>query len=311
MYSLTLRQAKDTLKAILYGACGQPIPEFKGWTKTITEGDKDGNITTIPNIIWFFWDSTKKPDIVLATIARVRRLNPKHDIRVIDSSNLSHFIDTSFMDRKDVSIQHKSDLIRLELLNAHGGIWCDATCIFNESFDWVHHESTSRNLDIIGYYRARDTIDDRFPILENWFLATPKNNRFIENWLKEVRNVVFLGVEKYFSEIKHRSDFSEIEQGSNRGSYHAVYFAAQIAMRETDGFSGSFRRAEDSPYLYQEAINWDREKMAAILCRIRSPSPVPPVIKLTYSNRYLIPIMQRLKLVKKNSILGNFLSETR
>lgn len=304
-----IRLWKDAFKSVIYGATSgsSSAPEFGDWTDSLTINPRSGCAGNIPKIIWFYWDKPERPDLVRATIERVRRLNPDHEIRVIDLESAAGFIDASFLKRADLRPQHKSDLIRLELLAKYGGIWSDATCIYNEDFSWVQHVSREKSPDLIAYYRNKDTFDRNFPILESWFLACPPEAGFIVAWKDEFRKVIDVGSHEYFNRIRERADFSEIRQGITRGEYLVVYFAAQIAMREMGNCGFYLRKAEDSPYLYQDMVKWDREWMATYLCRLRCPDPVPPVIKLTHSNRYLLPFMISHGLVRKDSILGQFL----
>ncbi|WP_081827960.1 glycosyltransferase family 32 protein [Kozakia baliensis] len=299
---------KNFCKVLFYKPKDIPVPSFSGWNDTLVCHKISKEKRDIPKIIWFFWDKFEKPTIVKATIERVKELNPDHKVNLLSYDNINEYMDFSSLETKDASIQHKSDLIRLELLSRYGGFWCDATCIFNESFEWVHKINRENYHDLIGYYRARDTLVTDYPIIENWFLACHPDNEFIAKWKREVQTVISLGTKKYYQNLLERPDFNSIAQGSDRGEYHSVYFACQLAMRATPNFSFYLRKAEAGPYLYQETIQWDREKIAAIICRLPIFSKIPPVIKLTYSNRYLLPALIKFGLVKKHSILGNFLS---
>ncbi|NHN92261.1 glycosyltransferase family 32 protein [Acetobacter sicerae] len=304
-----IRFWKDAFKSIIYGITTRSPypPEFKGWTNTLDINPHSQSDSNIPKIVWFYWDQKEKPDLVRATIDRVCLLNPDHEVKIIDTENASEFVDASFLSRNDIPQQHKSDLIRLELLAKYGGIWSDATCIYNENFSWIQHISQEKSPDLIAYYRNKDTFNKNFPIIESWFLACPPNNNFITEWKNEFKKVINTGTHEYFNSLKKMPNFNDIKQGITRGEYLIIYFAAQVVMRKTEKPSFHLRRAEDSAFLYQDMLNWNREKIAAYLCRLRQPNAVPPVIKLTHSNRYLLPFFISHGLVKKNSILSNFL----
>jgi hypothetical protein len=305
-----LRLLKDAVKCIYFGAFSndKSSPVFKGWTDTIVLNPKPSTHSHIPKIIWLFWDTVEKPPLVRCTIERVKLLNPDHEIRLLDARNLSSYIDAAFLSRDDITLSHKSDIIRLELLAAYGGIWLDATCIFNEDFSWAHTASAENSSDLVAFYRAQDTYDSCFPIIESWFLACPANNEFMISWRDEFRNVIRLGSNGYFREVEGRSDFTDLKQGILRPEYLVLYLAAQIVMRKSVGARLFLRKAEDSPYLYQESVKWDRVRVATMLCRLKASSPLPPVVKLTYSNRYLMPFLMKMRLVKRDSVLGSFLS---
>ena len=305
-----LRLLKDAAKCIYFGvlSSNQTSPSFKGWTDTIILSSKPALHSNIPKVIWLFWDTTEKPPLVRCTIDRVKSLNPDHEIRLLDAKNLSDYIDSSFLIHNHITSSHKSDIIRLELLAKYGGFWLDATCIFNEDFSWAHTASAENSSDLVAFYRAQDTFDHRFPIIESWFMACPPNNDFMILWRDEFRKILRLGSKGYFEEVQGRSDFAELKQGIQRPEYLVLYLAAQIILREGRAARLFLRKAEDSPYLYQQEVKWDRVRVATILCRVKAPSPLPPVVKLTYSNRYLMPFLMKMRLVKQDSILGNFLS---
>lgn len=304
---------KDAAKCVLYGfsARNGSAPEFSGWSDTIVTNSLPQPESTIPKIIWLFWDGAEKPPLVRATIERIRSLNPDYEINLLDTGTVSRFIDDSFLTRSDITLSHKSDLIRLELLAQHGGLWIDATCIFNENFKWVHEASKSASADLVAFYRAQDTHNLSFPIIESWFLACSPANRLICAWRDEFRKILDSGSKNYFLSISKRSDYEAIRQGIERVEYLIVYLAEQIAVRTIDNPRLFLRKAEDGPFLYQQLVRWDRERIATLLCRLKAPTSPPPVIKLTHSNRYLLPFLIRAGLIRSDSILGQFLHPVR
>jgi hypothetical protein len=97
------------------------------------------------------------------------------------------------MARTDVTLSHKSDILRLELLHKYGGIWIDGTCIFNETLDWVHRANKQYAFDLIAYYRQSSTVDIANPVIESWFLCTHPANEFIGLWKDEFNRILLLG----------------------------------------------------------------------------------------------------------------------
>ncbi|GBQ29842.1 hypothetical protein AA0472_3119 [Acetobacter estunensis NRIC 0472] len=304
-----LRLWKDAAKSLFYGIASKErtAPSFMGWTDTLATGTQTRSESAIPRIVWMYWDGDTKPPLVEATIARVRALNPDHDVRLLDNRSVREHIEAPFLERSDLAAALKSDLIRLELLAQYGGIWVDATCIFHESLQWVHDASCSDSADLVAYYRAQDTQDRRFPIIESWFLACPPQTTLVQVWRDELRKVLTLGRDAYFRSLVARPDYDTIRQGIERPEYLLVYLAEQIALREAEASALFLRKAEDGPFLYQMAVRWDRERIATLLCRLDAPVTPPPVIKLTHSNRYLLPLLIRLRLVRGSSVLGRFL----
>jgi hypothetical protein len=68
-----------------------------------------------------------------------------------------------------LSPQHRSGLLRLDLLAHHGGVWADATCFCMRPLDdWLPPNTGS------GFFAFRRPGPDR--ILSSWFLAAQRDN---------------------------------------------------------------------------------------------------------------------------------------
>ena len=262
----------------------------------------------IPKRIWVYWDTPLVPVLVRATIARLRALNPDYELTLLDQHTVRGLVDTDILDRSDMLPAHKSDIVRLELLDRYGGIWIDATCIFSESLDWVHVARQDHAADFIGYYREEASSDLSSPILENWFLCAEPGNRFYAEWLAELRRIHSTGIAAYYAELSARRDFLQLHQKVKRPEYLVAYVASQVVARRLGDVNMVLRRSESSAYFYQDAVHWNRERIAAILCRLQAPETSMPVIKLTHSNRYLLPSLINRRLVRRNSVLGDFLA---
>jgi hypothetical protein len=100
---------------------------------------------------------------------------------------------------------HRADLIRLCILEEHGGVWLDMTSILMEDLSWI--EKITQNPDVINlqppgnleptevifFYNEllgqRVVHEDQYqhkyntyPGYENWFIASAKKARFITLW---------------------------------------------------------------------------------------------------------------------------------
>lgn len=82
-----------------------------------------------PLTVWSYWDGPERdaPPLVRACLGRLRRMHP--DARVLDAAaarelvTMPPVVEQRLRDRP----AHRSDLIRVSLLERHGGIWVDAT----------------------------------------------------------------------------------------------------------------------------------------------------------------------------------------
>src|SRR5262245_44082221 len=97
----------------------------------------------IPKRIWFLWlqGIAQAPPLVRACLESWRRWNPDWQIEVLDQSNLDTFLPASAqLGGRSERIQAAalSDLIRVNILNRHGGVWTDATCLCRKPLDvWL------------------------------------------------------------------------------------------------------------------------------------------------------------------------------
>lgn len=101
-----------------------------------TEGIHQQEITVAtPETIWQFWDNPpgrSTPEIVEASLESVDKFKGDFDHRVLNNKSLENYSDLPgyVMDKfkkGQMDHTHFSDLLRLNLLKNHGGIWLDAT----------------------------------------------------------------------------------------------------------------------------------------------------------------------------------------
>ena len=87
-----------------------------------------------PKIIWFCWfqGMEKAPEIVRKCYQSIVRHCPDYDIRIVTENNMLQYVDIPACIRRkyaagQITRTHFSDLLRLALLDKHGGLWIDAT----------------------------------------------------------------------------------------------------------------------------------------------------------------------------------------
>ena len=94
--------------------------------------------------------------------------NPNWDVRMLDLKTCSEYFDiekTIGNGRKDVSMAHLADIVRINLIADHGGVWVDATCFCVKPLDeWIHEYCSAGFFAFLGH--RRDT-----PI-SNWLMAS-------------------------------------------------------------------------------------------------------------------------------------------
>lgn len=123
-------------------------------------------------VIWFLWLQGKSnmPPIVKLCFNSWLLKNKSWQLHFLCNDNLSDFLNNEELETiKNVSPQAFSDVIRINLLNKHGGVWVDATCYCNNPLDqWLHSVLSS------GFFAFSKPGKDR--MISSWFLAANKNN---------------------------------------------------------------------------------------------------------------------------------------
>jgi len=140
----------------------------------------------IPKIIWFAWlqGLDNAPDLVHRCFKSWKNKNPDWEINFIDNDNLNLYIDIIEIvdvNRKDISIQGVSNLIRINLLEKYGGVWVDATCYCCQPLnEWLNDYTES------GFFVFRDPGVDR--ILSNWFMVSAESNHLTKRVCHDINH---------------------------------------------------------------------------------------------------------------------------
>jgi hypothetical protein len=130
----------------------------------------------IPRTIWMLWFQglTAAPLIVKECVKSWENKNPDWNLVVLNLDNLHKYIQIDLTEKKlaTLSVQHKSDLIRLKLLSTYGGVWADATtfCMYPLT-SWIDECSTS------GFFAFYKPGPDR--IMSNWFMVSEKGSPIV------------------------------------------------------------------------------------------------------------------------------------
>jgi len=138
----------------------------------------------LPKIVWFLWlqGLENAPRLVKECYASWLRHNPGWEIIFLDENNIADHITLPV---RQVTKQAYSDILRINLLAKHGGVWADATCYCNKPLDeWLYDNLTT------GFFAFDRPVPDR--MLGSWFLAGDKYNYII--------TTLQLSVNKYWND---------------------------------------------------------------------------------------------------------------
>lgn len=307
MYKKTFIVIKKTFNFILL-CLTQKIIEYsasKDKNSVVEILSSDHYRDPIPKIIWIYWHDQDLPDLVSFCVARIRKLNPEYNVVLLNKFTVCDFLPQVKSWHGGLSVQILSDLIRLNLIYKYGGVWVDASVIFFENMSWIDHLSLLNRYDLIGFYRSRLTANFNSPVVESWMLAAPPKNKFVKKWCEIFNPVSEKGLDDFYNKICERKDFAEIKQKINLPKYLAVYLAHQIAVKEYCKVNCYLRCVEHTGYFYQECYPQNYYVLSKVWCKIKRPSSLPPLIKLTRQNRDFI---SDCKKIESDSIIGYFLN---
>lgn len=149
----------------------------------------------IPKIIWIFWLQgwDAAPEIVQRCLQSWIRLNPGWDVRTLDGRSVDRFVNLAKAlgpNFSTASPQAISDIVRMNLLAEHGGVWTDATVFCCQPLDsWLWEEVGA------GFFVFTNPGRDR--LISSWFLVSSTGN--------PLTSAVRDAVNRYWSERKFRS----------------------------------------------------------------------------------------------------------
>lgn len=132
------------------------------------------------NQIWSYWEG-KRPGIVKKCIESWHRHAPGWTITVLNEHTATKFPIKKPSTYDSLSSTTKSDVIRLSLLAAYGGLWLDASVYLTEPLDWALNQPGP----CVAFTHLQN------PYLESWFIYVPfKDAPFIIKWLGALNSIL-------------------------------------------------------------------------------------------------------------------------
>lgn len=215
----------------------------------------------IPKIIWSYWDNgiENAGYIVNKSYLSWKKYHPDYEVIFLNNDNLNKYINIekyfqniNFEQFDHFSKVKKADLIRCVLLSEYGGIWIDSSLILTESLDWLLKSDkvlldgfptintlepsnliSKNNKKIICFYHEGFTRNSNFPLIENWFIAVSKNNKFMSLWKEEFYKYLKIGFDDYYyKEINEKIDLENFEDNDFNPAYLTMHVCAQKIIQE-------------------------------------------------------------------------------
>lgn len=126
--------------------------------------------------VWSYWDPS---DLGEPEIVRLCRRSHQQwlgdDLIALDRGNTSTYVDKSVFEIEkscQISRTHFSDLLRLNLLAKHGGLWLDATTLLTGQPD-----ALVTNSDVFLFLRPNDPF-----VVSSWCIRSNPQNHLIQLW---------------------------------------------------------------------------------------------------------------------------------
>ena len=136
-------------------------------------------------ILWLQgWD--KAPWLQKRVLESWRINNKGWNIELLDFNNLNNYvsdIDYIYHKKKKISLQAKSDIIRLSILKNIGGIWADSTLLCMQPLEnWVYDAIEKSGFWM--YHGHGYGLDSNLGPA-SWFIVSERNNYNIASWKKK------------------------------------------------------------------------------------------------------------------------------
>lgn len=248
---------------------------------------------TVPKKIWTYWDNpdnsgvNKLPKSVKLCMESWAKYNPDYEIVLLTKKNFQGYITIPDEYRthphyNDIP-QRFSDLVRLYVIEEHGGIWVDASVLIKENFDkWLF----PKYAEFSGFYMGPYSIDEKTPAIENWFFAANKNSQFIKLWKQEFLEMAkFKDIQGYLDSRKKMGvNFEKLRDPNYLACYVAAQKVIQIDKYPQDTLI--LRDSSNGPFKYLKDANWFPEAGMKLACSNKAYQT--PVMKMRSDERNIL-----------------------
>ena len=160
--------------------------------------------------IWIFWwqGIENAPEIVQICYNSVKENLADWEIILVTEKNYSEYANfPSYIIQKlqkgQITLTHFSDLLRLELLINHGGLWLDSTVLCTSASIPI----SIINSDLFVYQILKPGADGHATIMSSWCMYAKTNNKILmatrellyEYWKKRTSLVDYFLLHQFFS----------------------------------------------------------------------------------------------------------------
>lgn len=191
-------------------------------------------------IIWSYWNTNNKPDIVQAAINSWYENANGWNIIILSDTTLHKYLNKSELPsnfetiEQTKGIQFKSDLIRLLLLYKYGGLWIDASCFLTKDIKWIIDKTIKENITDFTGFKIKNK-----KYMENWFIYVPyKNNKQIKKLYD-----ILADVAKYDNVTDHKIYDFKLFNSNKFKKYFITYQAYYYLLQTNNDFKMAHNNA--------------------------------------------------------------------
>lgn len=228
------------------------------------------SVRRIPRIIWTYWQGEDKSGIVKKCMETWKRTG--YEVRLVTRETISQWIpDVNILGLKCIDSPARiADFLRMFLLYRYGGVWCDASIILTEDFEWLEKKFQNPDIQLFAFYKWN--ISELHH--ENWFLAAPQQSPLAKLWLDEALSMcAFDSVDDYVNDCIQKHNVY-LPRSMDIMNYLAVYLSLKKVLMKHG--TKNISREHTNQFHFDEGYN-----TLDIYCR-RKPKYL---IKLTSGDR--------------------------
>jgi hypothetical protein len=209
--------------------------------------------------IFCFWNDEKLNPLINECVKNIQNKMKDWKVILLNDKTIYNLIPINKFPPKysELSIQSKTDWIRLYLIYNYGGLWLDISIIINDDSEINMNYIQMIKNNKVCLFEIKDRhfmIDNiKIPYIESWFIMSKPYNSFIKDWLNEFEYAIDIGYKNYNKYVKeHNYKFSNTESCSYNNTYHIIYKCVQVVLQNNKNYLNDLFLNDAKKSMYYE-----------------------------------------------------------
>lgn len=223
----------------IYAKSADPMQQWLKMPKYVLQDGVPVETYTIPKIVWSYWNDENIPPTIRKIMDQRAATLANWKFIVLTDATIPDYLPNYPNNYNTLKQSHKSDWLRLALLEKYGGCWLDASIIVNSAtaFEQIYNESMSVRSEFTGFFTGMGLKDeDPTTFIESWFIMAPLNSRVISEAYKEFTKACTIGFQEYRVKALEEHNFSKHvynnDVNDKNNVYLTVYAAIQMSIQK-------------------------------------------------------------------------------